>query len=591
MDLAEQNMYTDSKKGAMHVFIKTTRAHGYEYIKLVESRREGGKPQHHVLFNFGRADLIKKDASFLRIVRRLCEIAEIEVSPEKPTNVMSLLEGCSEATFYNYGYLAYLRLWKNLGIEPILKKLQRGCTKTQYPIDESVFLMAVQHLLEPRSKLATSERQSRYFNWREIPLHHLYRSLDKLGDWKEDIESELFTFNYVRMGQQVEVVFYDVTTFAFESVKTDELRAFGYSKDCKFNEVQVVMGMIIDTNGIPIGYELFPGNTFDGKTMLAALANIGKRFGIRRVIIVADRGINSKGNLKSIKEAGYGYIMASKIRGMGKSMKEKILSPESFTVITNAQGEESFRYKTLPYTNVFTDEDKVKHSLDENLIISYSPKRAAKDKQDRERLIEKARKLLESPEKIEALNKRGGKKYIDKVNPKQKDTWTLAMEKIEQDSLFDGYYGIQTSEKNMDAPEVMEAYHTLWKIEESFRIMKSTMEVRPIFHWTKERIKGHFVVCFLAFMMERRLELLLKEHTDELSASPGRIQEALNTMQLAALTANDEELFLKVKAHPLANKIFRLLKINMPKNVNKAHELVEHLKLIPLVVEPCQISF
>ena len=315
-----------------------------------------------------------------------------------------------------------------------------------------------------------------------------------------------------------------------------------------------------------------------------------KRFGIRRVIIVADRGLNSKINLKHIKEASYGYIVASKIRGMGQAMKKKILSPEGFTSVSDDQGEEVLRYKILPHTNIFTDEAKAKHPLEENLIISYSSKRAQKDAKDRERLIEKARALLEDPAKIEAQNKRGGKKYINKANSKQRDTWTLAEEKIKADALFDGYYGIQTSEKTLTAPEVMDAYHTLWKIEESFRIMKSTMEVRPIFHWTKQRIEGHFVVCFLAFVMERRLELLLKDHADEIAASPQRIQEALNTMQLAALTANDEEVFIKVKSHALAKKIFRLLKINQPKNINKAPDLIEIFNLTDEPVQPCQLS-
>jgi len=447
----------------------------------------------------------------------------------------------------------------------------------------------------------------------------MYRALEVLDKWKEDIEDELFDYNYLRVDKQVDVVFYDVTTFEFESVLADELRDFGFSKACKFKEVQVVMGMIIDADGIPIGYELFEGNTFDGKTMLKALENIKKRFGIKRVIIVADRGLNSKGNLWQIKEAGYGYVMSSKIKGMGKAMQAKILDSINFTVVNDKSGKEVFRYKTMEYTNVFTDENGVKHALPENLIISYSPKRANKDKKDRDRLIEKAKKLLESPEQINTLIKRGGRKYLNQkksealrpetTNPEQSTpedsgakivkpkkgapqknhteesepeniiSWELALEKIERDAKFDGYYGIQTSEKNMTATDIMEAYHTLWKIEESFRIMKSTMEVRPVFHWRPKRISGHFVVCFLAFLMERKMELLLKDEKDETISSPQRIQEALNTMQLAAVTANNEEVFVKAKTTPLSNKIFKLLKINMPHNISKESELIERFQL------------
>ena len=126
----------------------------------------------------------------------------------------------------------------------------------------------------------------------------------------------------------------------------------------------------------------------------------------------------------------------------------------------------------------------------------------------------------------------------------------------------------------------MDAYHTLWKIEESFRILKSTLEIRPVFHWTPERVRGHFVVCFLAFLMERKMELLLKdEKNDDIIASPDRIQEALNTMQLAAVSANGEDTYIKAKSDPLCNKIFKLLKINLPLNISKKSELIERFQL------------
>jgi transposase len=186
--------------------------------------------------------------------------------------------------------------------------------------------------------------------------------------------------------------------------------------------------------------------------------------------------------------------------------------------------------------------------------------------------------LLEEPEKIKASLKRGGRKYIDRIDPEKRETWKLAIEKIEQDCKFDGFYGIQTSDTHMSATEVMEAYHTLWKIEESFRIMKSTLEIRPVFHWTPKRIHGHFVVCFLAFLLERKMESLLKDENDKMPSSPQRIQEALNTMQLAAVTANGEEVFIKAKTDPLCKKIFSILKINMPANLSDKTALTARLQ-------------
>jgi transposase len=298
------------------------------------------------------------------------------------------------------------------------------------------------------------------------------------------------------------------------------------------------------------------------------------------VIIVADRGINSKGNLNLIKEAGYGYIMASRIKGMGQAVHDAMFDKKGYTTVTDNKGVEEFRYKVIDYINTFTDEDGKKHNLPESLVISYSPKRAKKDMKDRERLIEKAKKLLKDPEKIKASNKRGGRKYIGQDKAAD-PAYRLDVEKIEKDALYDGYYGIQTSEKEMSAAAVMGAYHTLWKIEESFRIMKSTMEVRPIFHWTPNRIHGHFVVCFLAFLMERKMEYLLKDEKDDITASPQRIQEALNDMQLAAVTVDGKEIFIKTKQVPLSGKIFKCVGLNMPPNICSKSDIITLFKSDP----------
>jgi transposase len=422
----------------------------------------------------------------------------------------------------------------------------------------------------------------------EINLHHMYRSLDILSEEKEEIETELFRHNYVRVNKKVDVVFYDVTTFHFESVKADGLRDFGFSKNGKFNEVQVVLGMIIDANGMPVGYELFEGNTFEGKTMFATLKKIKERYGINRVIIVADRGLNNKGNLNLIKRAGYGYIMAAKIRGAGVKLQKKVLADEGYEDVLDKDGNLDFRYKVFEYENIFTDENKERHTLMENMVASYSPKRAKKDKADRERLVEKARELLKSPEKIKASNKRGGKKYIEQLS--ETAAYYLDEAKMEHDAMFDGYYAIQTSEKNLRAKDVMEAYHTLWKIEESFRIMKTTLELRPVYHYKRERIEGHFVVCFLAFLMERKMEMILKAEDGECLASPNRIREALNTMQLAAVTTTGGDKYIKVRHQPLGAKIFKHLKLDIPNNINDENDLLDFFRFNEETA-PVQMSF
>ena len=545
------------------MFLKSTKSKGYEYLSLVESVWEEGTTRHHTLFQLGRADLLRNDPSFQRILSKLNQIMGI-------SNGTFLPSDCSEATMKNYGYLAYAQLWEDLGIAKCLEGLSDQ-KKVTFPLSETAFLMAVQHLLRPASKLSTYEGQAVYYRYQEIPLHTLYRTLDHLYAHKEIIEDELFQENHTRAGQTVDVVFYDVTTFAFESVQKDELKNFGISKSGKFNEVQVVMGLLMNSEGLPIGYELFPGNTFDGKTMIQALENIRKRFGIHRVVIVADRGLNSHQNLLKIREAGYGYIVAGRIKSLAKQTQEAILSPEGYTDAWDEEGD-AVKIKVLEMNRVVPGEDKTPVALPEHLILSYSERRAKKDRADRERLVEKARKMLAHPGQITAAGKRGGKKYL--TGGKTTDvSWELDEERIAEDALWDGYYGIETSETHRTPQQVREAYHTLWKIEESFRIMKSTLEVRPIFHWTPRRIHGHFLVCFLSFLMERNMERLLTQEKKTVPVSPERIREALLSMQLAQVTVGDTRYWIRTANASLGNTIFKKLKLKTPKNISTDEEL------------------
>jgi transposase len=544
------------------MYIKVTKAGKYEYVNIVRSFRENGKVKHEVLFNLGRRDEIENNPAFQRMAKRLAELSGL-------SDIRKDMDECSQAIIRNWGYIVYKRIWKDLDMDNCLEHIRRKSSKAEFSLAKTSFLMVLQHLLEPRSKLGTFEHQERYAKLTKLELQHLYRSLDILSENKDSIEEYIFGQNYNLLNMTIDVVFYDVTTFAFESVEQDELRDFGYSKDNKYNEVQVVMGMLIDCDGCPIGYELYKGSTFDGKTMAGALENLKRRFGIRHVVIVADRGLNSKVNLKLIHDAGYGYIVASRIKNMSWKVQQQVLDSAGYSDIAGPCRQdgkrEQLRYKILDYVNKIEDERGEEHELREHLIVTYSEKRAQKDRADRERLIEKAKKLVEDPGKIKASIKRGGRKYLKKESEEVSEHWMIDEDKIRQDERFDGYYGIQTSELEMKPNDILAAYHTLWKIEESFRIMKSTLEVRPIFHWTEKRIKGHFVICFLAFLLERKLEQQLHKSGIE-DASPERIREALNRMEFAEVDLKGQSFYIKTKGTELSNKILNAMHIQPPKN-------------------------
>ena len=549
------------------MFIKTTRSGKYEYLQIVETVREGGRITHKVRFNLGRKDAIVNNPEWQTLAAKLAVLTGLEKPAEKKKSSLDGLD-LTEGIILNWGYVAYRKLWESLGLADEINLVQNG-TKSQFSLDAAVFHMALHHLLCPGSKLNCFENQERYAGLPEIQLQSLYRSLDILCQHKEELEDNLFARNYSLLDASLDIVFYDVTTFAFESVDNDALRDFGFSKDCKFNEVQVVLGMFIDSEGSPIGYELFPGNTFDGKTLANALASLKRRFGIRRVIVVADRGINSKLNLKTIKDEGYDYIVASRLKSMPSEVRKYALDQDGYSplVVDEKTAEVIVRGKCCDYTNIIRDEKQsIIDGLEERLIITHSMKRARKDAADRERLLQKALHLLENPEIIRSSHKRGGKKYI-KIEKAKETHYSLDEVAMQRDAVWDGYYAIQTSDKNISAQQVLDAYHTLWKIEESFRIMKSALEVRPIYHWTPDRIRGHFVVCFLAFLLERKLEQRLHNNNID-NASPLKIRAALNDLTVTRTTLNDEQIYLKSKIPHLAGDILHVLRIRQPSTIS-----------------------
>lgn len=538
--------------------IKIVKAGGHEYVRLVEAYREGKEVKQRIILNLGRKDRIEGDASFMRLAERLAEIAG---APKQERH----LGDVSEGEVRRYGFIPYKRLWQLFALDEFFADQQGASPKLRLNLNDSSFLMAVQHLLSPRSKLATFERRHDYLGIPDMDLNHLYRSLDLLADRKEAIEDFVFEQNCTLFSMSIDVVFYDVTTYYFESVKADGFKEFGFSKDNKVNEVQIVMGLLVDGEGRPIGYELFPGNTFDSRTLEMSLDKLGKRFHVKRVVIVADRGLNSKLNLKRIRDRGYDYIVASRLKAATKKVLEEVFSEEGYATL-----EEGLRYKICDQLNRFS-EDGVTVELPEKLVITHSLKRAEKDRADRSRLVEKAERLVAAPSSIKASNKRGGKKFIKHVSTN--DRYSIDQEAIARDARFDGYYAIQTSVQDLSAGDILDAYHSLWKIEESFRIMKSTLEVRPIFHWTEKRIKGHFVVCFLAFLLERTMELRLK--ANRIVASPAEIQEALHTLTFTEAEINGQKYLIKMKPAPIANAILRVLKIAPPKNIMPVEEAAD----------------
>ncbi|WP_175420294.1 IS1634 family transposase [Marinitoga sp. 1154] len=369
-------------------------------------------------------------------------------------------------------------------------------------------------------------------------LHWLYRTLDMLADNKEKIEKHMYDQRMSLFNTTVDLVFYDVTTLAFETQQTNEILQMGYSKDKKFNESQVVLGMSIDQDKMPVSFDIYPGNTFEGHTLKDSIKKMKKEYQLGKVIVVADRGMMSKANIEMVEKSNYEFIIGKSI----KQLKKINIFEGEFTEI--AKG---IKYREIEYEN-------------KRLLIIYSEERAKKDKKDRMRLIEKAEKMIEDGS-IDAKSKRGAKKYL-KEETKQK--YILDKEKIKNDEKYDGYYGIITNTK-LSPKQILEQYHTLWKVEETFRTLKNYLETRPIFHWTPKRIKGHIVMSFISYIILRTLELELEKNNIEYSHE--KIRNALKNMEYSEIRIKDKKFALRANLSGFQKNILKTLKIEIPKKM------------------------
>ena len=539
------------------MFLKKTYSKNHIYLSIVETFRDDGKVKHRTIGHLGRLDELQQNDQIKRLVDSLLRVCD----GEKPLQINQL----REVDRVNWGASrVYRALWNKFDLDGALISLLKK-RRVRFGFSETVFLETISRLASPCSKLKLHKTQGIYNGAEPSQLQHLYRALDILAQGKDYLEEWLFNKNCSLFNMTVDVVFYDVTTFYFESVKPDELKDFGYSKDCKFGEVQVVMGLLIDTEGRPVGFDIYPGKTFEGSTLEAALHKLKNRFQIREVVIVADRGINSKLNLKKVRDAGFHYIVGSRLKKMKQDVQKDVLDLAKYHSTIFEDGTE-IRHRVLDYNNVicFQDENDVKQevTLAERLVCTWTTERAEKDRKDRDRLVQKAHKMLEKGSYKDSS--RGARRFI-KTTPKVAKA-SLDDDAIAKEARWDGYYGIQTSHQNLSAQDVANAYRCLWRIEESFRIFKTTLETRPMFHWSPQRIRGHLVLCFIAFLLQRTLELELSSIGN--AASPEAIRDAINSLNLSVIEHDGELHYLRSTVADLSTVILRLLKIKIPKPIS-----------------------
>lgn len=500
-------------------------------------RNDAGQPRSKVLLTLGPKDELLQSGQVTKLISSLAKLAGIQERSDL------FKDDILEEIFRSNWGVPYLltHLWDVFELQNFFKQQK---LKIKFDLNQTILNQVVDRFLKPRSKLGFYENQHDYLTSNhKLKLHHLYRSLSALARLKPNLEKHLLDVNRNLFNMKVDIVFFDATTIYFQSDKVDDLRKFGFSKDCKFNDVQIVMGLLMDEDGRPIGFQTFPGNTFDGKTLIKAVTDLKATFAINKLIIVGDRGICSQANIDAIKESGYEYIVGTSLKKQDRKLQEQILDDNGYTSVNKSDLEE-FKYKEIQLK-------------DERLIISWSSSRARKDFYDRERLVEKANEILDGKSK---LKKPGKAKYL-KIN---EEVQYLDEARIMDDAKWDGYYGIKTNVcKDLKSEtEIYDAYKQLWRIEDCFRVLKSHLKIRPVFLWNPEHIEGHLVLCFLTFVFERHLEIELRKKGVE--TSPTKIRAALEKLQASIVSAGGKEFPSIATISQEASQIFEASGIAVP---------------------------
>lgn len=505
----------------MYLKKSTNKKTGRTQLTIAEGYREGKKVKTRVVKNLGYLDLLEKDyldpiAHFTEVARQMTLEKKEE---EKPVTIeMDMTERMATGTdrVKNLGYLAASKIYHDLEIDQFFGNRQRQ-TKAEYNLNSVFRALVFSRLIAPDSKKGSYEDFSRFFDKCDFALEDVYRSLDVFKKYQSDLQVWLHEHIRAQYGRDTSLVYYDVTNYYFEIDEEDEMKRRGVSKEHRPDPI-VQMGLFMDTNGLPITYGLFSGNTLDKQTLIPMMGEIVDKYSLGRIIVVADRGMITGDNIAQTILDRNGYVLSYSIRSADKAFKEYVLDQSGYR--RNKDDPEGFKIKsrqfdrTIHVTNPITGKKK-NAKVEEKHIVFWSPEYAAKTKHDREKVLEKARDLAAHPEKYSRATGYGASKYVKNVTF-DKSTGEIIMDKgqalsidedlIKEEEKYDGYYAIVTSEYEKSDREILNIYRGLWEIEETFKITKSELETRPVFVRKAEHIQAHFMICFTALVIARLLE-------------------------------------------------------------------------------------
>jgi len=548
----------------MFVRKKTSKNSPKVAIQLVENVRVGNKVKQKIIRHFGTAlneeevkvltrlaliykSQLEEQSSQLQLfekntldsIEKLVESSQAKQPERLDVNLKNIVE---EKRITTGIHQVFGKIFDKVGFNEVISK--PSSRKSSVKLLKNVVLGRI---AEPSSKRSTARILSEEYGI-NTQLTAIYRMMDFIDDKAiEKIQSKAYSYTKQLQGEELDVVFYDCTSLYFESFQQEGLLQNGYSKDGKFNQAQIILSILVTKQGLPVGYQVYSGNTFEGNTLEDAVKLIKEKYNIGEVIFVADSGLISKKNAQTLHENNVSFIMGARIKNQPKEITSQILDKSKYEKINDKQIETGLTCQQIVINEYLT------------LTVTYSPKRAEKDKYERGKAIETLQKRLKkSKNPKELLNNFGYKKFI-KVEGEA--NLKIDQEKLEEAKKWDGLKGIVSNTKNLSPIQQIIHYAGLWQVEETFRISKSDLKMRPIYHWTDKRIKAHIAICFMALSCTRFVEYEVAARYKKLS--PAEIKRQLKQVQTSILKdkSTNKLYALPSKIQEDAFKILRLYDI------------------------------
>jgi transposase len=509
-------------------------------IVIVDRANRGYKVIETIGYSKNKDEI---ESLYQQALKRIDELEQNLFSTIKDRKIKQLKELLLQITNENLlpigDELIYGKLFEQIGCNIVFDNIKNIRKKSQ-----KLFLfksLVISRLLYPGSKLYLID-YLHYFKHQDIEKDRIYRFLDNLynKEIKQIIEKCVYNHTLKIIDNDLIVSFYDVTTLHFENESEDDLRKIGYSKEGKLNRPQIQLGLLTTVEGYPLAYEVYEGNKFEGHTLIDILKQFQETFQIKhKPIVVADKGMLSNCNLIELSKSGYKYIIGARIKALPNVLKKQI----SNLVFLNDMDTKEIK---LDEELICKEKRKVKDKaiIRQRLILSYSTQRAKKDSYLRQKALKQLKHKIEKSNNITKSDlKSPYLKFLD-LDKHCKIEFKLNKEKIAIDEKLDGIKGYITNDFSLKHQDIIQHYKNLWHIEKAFRISKTDLEIRPIYHSIEHRIKAHILIAFVAYAIYMEFERKLRLKNIKLPFSRKILRDLIKHM--FAIKINDETIPLNL---------------------------------------------